>query len=129
MKTLLLILVAFTGFTAAISGLLIISNPADGGVINLSINLLKETPFNNFLIPGIILTAMVGGTNLLALFYIIQRKANRYNWAMAGGLMISGWIIVQMILIRQISWLQFFYLIIGLLIILIAYQLKGKWAV
>lgn len=129
MKTLLFILVSFVAVTATISGLIIISNPNNGGIINLSANLLKETPFKNFFIPGLVLTVIVGGINLLAVFYNIQRHANRYNWAMAGGAMLSVWVIVQMILIRSFSWLQFLYLGVGLLTILTAYQLKGKWAV
>jgi hypothetical protein len=128
MKTILFILISFIAFTATISGLLMISYP-DGEIMGLSLNLLKETPFNNFLVPGILLTVLVGGVNLLAVFYNMQRHANRYNWAIAGAIMISGWIVVQMILIQAAHWLHFLYLGIGILIILLAYQLKGKWAV
>ena len=105
-----------------------ISNP-DGGILNLPISLLDGTPFKDFLIPGILLTTIVGGVNLLAVFYNMQRHVNRYNWAIAGGILISGWIVVQMILIHAARWLHFLYLGIGILIILLAYQLKGKWAV
>ena len=127
MKSLLFILVSFLAVTATLSGLIMISNP-DGGVMNLPLSLLDGTPFKNFLIPGILLTTIVGGVNLLAVFYNIQRHINRYNWAIAGGIMISGWIVVQMILIHAAHWLHFLYLGIGILIILLAYQLKGKWA-
>lgn len=128
MKSLLFILVSFIAVTSTLSGLLMISNP-DGGIMNLPLGILNGTPFRNFLIPGILLTTIVGGVNLLAVFYNMQRHVNRYNWAMAGGIMISGWIIVQMILIHAVHWLHFLYLGIGILIILLAYQLRGKWAV
>jgi hypothetical protein len=128
MKTLLFIMVSFIAVTATLSGLLMISKP-DGSILNLPLGLLEGTPFKNFLLPGILLTVLAGGTNLLAVFYNMQRHPNRYNWALAGGIMISGWIIVQMIILHAAHWLHFVYLGIGLLIILIAYQLKGKWAV
>jgi hypothetical protein len=128
MKTLLFFLLSFIGVTATLSGLLMLSNP-DGEIMKLSVSLLKETPFTDFRVPGILLTVLVGGTNLLAIFYNMQRHPNRYNWAIAGGTVIIGWIIAQMILIRTLHWLHFLYLVLGLLIILIAYQLKGKWAV
>ena len=128
MKSFLFILVSFLAVTAMLSGLFMISNP-DGGVMNLPLSLLDGAPFKNFLIPGILLTTIVGAVNLLAVFYNMQRHVNRYNWAMAGGFMISGWIVVQMILIDAARWLHFLYLGIGILIILLAYQLKGKWAV
>ena len=125
MKTLLFILLCFVAITSLVSGFLIITHP-DGSVMQMSVDLLKTSPFKNFLVPGIVLTVFVGGTNLLAAFFNMQRSANRYNWALAGGVMISGWTVVQMILINTIFWLQFVYLGIGIVIMLIAYQLKGK---
>lgn len=127
MKTLLLILVSFVAVTSALSGLIMMSNP-DGGVMNLPLNILEDTPFRDFQVPGIILTTFVGGINFLAVVYNLQRHSSRYNWAIGGGLIISGWVIVQMILIQAFHWLQFLYLGIGVFIILLAYQLKGKWA-
>lgn len=128
MKTLLFLLSVFIALTALISGLLMISNP-DGSILNLPLNLLSNTPFKDFLVPGMILAGLVGGTNLLAVFFNLQRHANRYNWSIAGGFMISGWIVIQMLLINAVHWLHFIYLGAGILVILISYQLKGKWAV
>lgn len=128
MKILLFLLNTLIAATASISGLLMISSP-DGGILNLSIKLLHGTPFRNFLIPGIILTGIIGGINLIAVAYNISRNRNRYNWALAGGIITSVWIIIQIIMIQAMYWLQFLYLGAGILIALIAYQLKGKWAV
>jgi len=127
MRTLLFILISFVGLTAAICGLLMISYP-DGRALGLVPDILEGTFFNNFLIPGIIL-AIVGSINVAAVFSNMQRSNNRYNWSLAGGVLISGWIIAETILIPAIHWLQFIYLVSGILIILISYQLKGKWAV
>ena len=128
MKSLLFILVSFIAVTATLSGLVMISDPG-GGILNLPLQLLESTPFKNYMIPGILLATVVGGVNLLAIFFNIQRHPNRYNWAMAGGFMISVWILVQLVFIGAAHWLHFIFLGIGVLIILIAYQLKGKWAV
>ncbi len=127
MKTALFVLISFIALTALISGLIMITNP-DGAVLNLSVSLLDGTAFKNFKIPGILLTALVGGTNLLAVFFLLLRNRNRYNWSMAGGIIIIGWIIAQMVLLGTVYWIHFLYLGIGVLIVLISYQLKGKWA-
>jgi len=127
MKTVLFMLLSFIAVTSMLSGLLMIINP-DGSIMNLSLRLLDDTPFKNFRLPGILLLVIVGGVNMIAVFTNMQHSTNRYNWAMAGGTMICGWIIAQMMLIGALHWLHFIYLGIGLLIILIAYQLKGKWA-
>ena len=128
MKTLLFILSCFIAVTALISGLLLISNP-DGEILHLPLSLLQGTPFKNYLVPAIILTLIVGGINLAAVILNLRGNPGRFNWAMAGGFVVCGWIIIQMMLIHAAHWLHFIYLGIGLLIILIAYQLKGKWAV
>ena len=100
MKSLLFILIAFIAVTSTLSGLLMISSP-DGSILNLPLSLLLGTPFKNFLIPGILLTVMVGSVNLVAVFYNMQRDPQRYKWATAGGIMITGWIIVQILLIQS----------------------------
>lgn len=128
MKSLLFILVSLIAITAGLSGLLMISRP-DGSILNLPIDLLASTPFRSYLIPGILLTTVVGGLNLLAVFFNMQRHPGRYNWAIAGGLAVSLWILLQFIFIGAAHWLHFVCLGTGVLVIFIAYQLKGKWAV
>ena len=126
MKTILFMLVSFTATTATITGLAMMGAP-NGAIIHLSLAILEGTPFHDFTIPGIMITA-VGLVNLVAVVTNMWRKPNRYNWALAGGIMITGWILAQIILM-PFSWLQLLYLGVGVLSILIAYQLKGKWAV
>ena len=128
MKTFLLILLCILAVTAGLSGLLLIFNP-DGSVLKLPWDLLDNTPFKSYRDPGIILAFIVGGVNLIAVFYNLQKHPARYNWAIAGGIVVCGWITGQILFIQTLHWLHFVYLIIGILIILIAYQLKGKWAV
>ena len=65
MKTLLFILLSFVAITAGISGILMIANP-EAGIFQMPLSLLEGTPFKNFLGPGIILAAFVGGVNLIA---------------------------------------------------------------
>jgi hypothetical protein len=127
MKVILLLLISFVAFTATISGFMMIISP-DDGMMGLPLSLLQETPFRSFLLPGIILLLAVGGINIGALASHLQRSSYRYGWAIAGGIVTLGWIVVQMLLIGTVSWLHYLYLTIGLLIVLIAWQLKGKWA-
>jgi hypothetical protein len=126
MKTLLFILIFFIGLTATLSGLLLIGN-FNGKILNVPITLLDGAPFKNSLIPALLLI-VIGAVNILAAIYNIRKHPSRYNLAMAGGFMICGWIITQMILIPAAHWQHYLYLVTGILIILTAYQLKGKWA-
>ena len=128
MKLLLFLLTAFVALTAIVCGALLVSYP-DGTVFNMSTALLKGTPFSNYFAPGLILCIVVGGTNLVAVLLNMQTHPLRYNWAIAGAVMLIGWVIIQMLLIAVLHWLQFVYLGIGLMMILLSWQLKGKWAV
>lgn len=128
MKLLLFLLTAFVALTAIVSGALLISDP-DGTLFSMSTSLLKSTPFINFLVPGLILCFVVGGTNLMAVIRNMQTHPLRYNWSIAGAIILMGWVVVQMLLIENLHWLQFLYLGIGLMMLLLSWQLKGKWAV
>jgi uncharacterized membrane protein len=128
MKIFLLILLSFVGLTATVSGLMLISRP-DGSLIKMPLGVLETSPFSNFLIPGIILLTMVGMVNCIAAWLLMRRHPARYNWAVWGGVMVGGWIVVQILMIQSFSWLQIVYLITALLIVLTAWQLKGKWIV
>lgn len=123
MKSLLLLLISFVAITAFVSGILILIDP-DGGVMSLSTGLLKTGPFKNFLVPGIALTVLVGGTNMVAVAKYVNGHGGYYNWAIAGGIMIVGFIIVELMVIQTFSWLQTLYLTAGILIILLALRLK-----
>ncbi len=127
-KRLLTLLLFFIAVTSMVSGLLLVISPG-GAMLNLSLSLLDGTSFKNFLIPGILLFAVVGGVNMYAAFVNLLKRQNRYNWAIKGGVVIIGWIIAQMIIISTVHWLHILYLTIGISIILLSVQLKGKWAV
>jgi len=127
MKLFLFLLTAFVALTTIVCGALLASYP-DGSIFGLSTGLLKGTPFSNFLVPGLLLSIVVGGTNLVAVLLNMQTHPLRYNWAIAGAVMLMGWAIVQMLLIAVLHWLQFVYLGIGLMMVLLSWQLKGKWA-
>lgn len=125
MRILLLVFLALVGLSATICGILMMADPA-GTHLGLSVTLLGPTPFENFFIPGVVLTVIVGGASLLALFLNLGHHLNRHKWALIAGLIISGWIVCQMVLIQAANWLHLLYLGAGLLIILLSLQLKNK---
>lgn len=128
MKTLLFILLSFIAITATVSGKLMISQP-DGSILQLKPELLAGSPFSNYLVPGILLACVVGVVNLVAVFLNMMRHRQRYNAAIAGGAVIITWILVQVMMIGTIHWLHILYFSAGILVVLGAYQLKGRWAV
>jgi len=128
MRIILLILNSFIALTAIVCGLMMIIEPS-GGTLVLPLSLLNTSPFKDFFIPGVILAGFVGVTNLIAALYTALQYKNWNKWTLAAGIMITSWIVVQMLMIQVFHWFQFLYLGAGLFIILISYQLKKKWLV
>jgi hypothetical protein len=125
MKKLLLLLTSAVALTAIIGGGMMLATP-DGSSLQLSHLLISGTSFKNFAIPGFVLLVIIGGSNLIATFTLMQRHNKAFTFSLATDLLVIGWIIIQMILTGITSRLHFFYLSAGIIILLISFQLKGK---
>lgn len=128
MRLLLFLLLAFITISAVVSGMFMLCYP-DGSFLGLTVSLLKDTVFQSFTIPGIILAVAVGGSGLVALVLIVLVHPMRYNWAIAAAIVLAVWILIQIIWINTLHWLHFVYLFLALMVLLLSWQLKGKWVV
>ena len=112
------ILVSILGFNAlsAIVG----SIGLVTGALVLPAFLLRHTPFTSFIIPGLILGIVVGGSSLFAIFAVLVRTKLSLQISAGAGFIMIGWIVVETILIQGFSWLQGLYLLTGLAVSLLA---------
>jgi hypothetical protein len=106
-------------------GFMMMSVP-DGTMINSNIAILKTTSFKDFRMPGLLLFLTVGISNTIAIFYLFINHKSKFNWSIAGGVLLIIWIVTQFILIESSRWIDVIILTIGTLIIFISIQLKGK---
>lgn len=92
------------------------------GTLPVPKNLLRHTPFDSYLIPGLFLGVVIGGSALAGAFALLTcAKGSRLISAAAGAIMV-GWITGETILIHGFSWLQGLYLLTGLLVAV------GSWS-
>ncbi len=111
MKKLLIFLHAFVGIGALFGGAGAVLNP--NNPMGISVDVLKNSPFNNFLIPGIFLLIVIGFGNLItAVFLYYEYKYNLYLSHLMG-LALVGWIVIQCIIMRTINILHIIYFFIG----------------
>ena len=109
---LLFILHAFVGLGAIGGGMMAILNPK--GPVGLSTDVLKNSPFSNFLIPGIILFIVIGFGNVFSAVTILLKSrfqgyiSSVFSWALV------IWIIIQCIMLHVVIYLHIIYFIIGL---------------
>ena len=126
MRTLLFIMLVVTGVTAIVTGILLLTRP-EGEIQGYLIDVLRPASANSLIVPGVLLT-LSGMLYTAAVFGAMQQNRSRYNWALAAGIISVVLMAIDMIFTQTVHWLQFLYLVAGFLIVLLAYQLKGKWA-
>ncbi|TLP94463.1 hypothetical protein FEF26_11725 [Nesterenkonia salmonea] len=71
----------FNAVTAVSGGVAIILT----GGLGMSASMLYNSPFDSFLWPGIILIAIVGGTQLVAAVLILARRSSALLWVAVAG--------------------------------------------
>lgn len=103
----------FVGIGAIFGGLAAITNP--NRPLGISVEVLKNSPFSNYLIPGIILFTIIGLGNVIsALFFHFKSRFQGYissvfSWALV------IWIIVQCIMLNDVVFLHILFFTIGLI--------------
>jgi hypothetical protein len=101
-----------------------------GELLAMPPSLLRDTPFRDYLIPGLILFSVIGVFPLLAAYALLRkpdwhalRAANPFrgrHWAWAAsamsGVSLVVWIVAEMVLLRIAVWIHWVYLLWGLAI-------------
>ncbi len=102
------------GGSAVAAGLFFVRDPSGAGVFPLS--MLEQSPFRDYLIPGLVLLIVVGLGNVAAAALSFTRHRLAAPAAIAMGVVTCGWIVCQVAFIGYVSFLQPAVFIIGLVI-------------
>jgi hypothetical protein len=127
MRIFLTVLTTFVTLTAVAGGMLLLMDQ-EGTSLHLTTSMLENTPFDDYLMPAILLLVLVGGVNGVALISQLTKSSLFYPWTIAGAVVLIVWNIIQMLIFSGTSWLQLLFLFIGVFMVLLTWQLKGKWA-
>jgi len=119
------VLQVFVGIGAVISGGLLIAAPS-GEYLQTTPEMLKGSPFGNFLAPGLILALVNGAGQLLAGVLTFRRHPAAAFVAMVFGLGLIIWIFVQVNLIGGGHWLQISYFALGVAEAALAFLLQRQ---
>ncbi|MBP6532219.1 MAG: hypothetical protein KA285_02990 [Bacteroidia bacterium] len=124
LKILASFLLLFNGIGAIYGGGNLILHP-DGSSLGITTEWLQYSPFNNFLIPGIILFIVNGLFSLFVFITVISNSRISSTLILAEGLLLCGWILIQMILLREVNFLHITMGIVGMLLITIGLMQKS----
>lgn len=87
---------------------------------------LDSTPFDSWLIPGLILLVAVGGSMVAAVWTMWRRPEKGASASLLAGLVLLVWIIVETAMLGYISWMQPATLAAALLVLALALRLRQR---
>lgn len=100
------------GVSASVSGLMLMTFPS-GSLLQTPLDMLKSSPFKDFLIPGFILFIVNGIGHLFAASFTLRRKQAAAMIGAVFGLGLIIWIFIQVSMIGGGHILQYSYFFIG----------------
>jgi len=110
---------AFVALTAVFGGIAVAA-----GVDKFPSEWLVGTPFTSYLIPGLILAIVVGGSAVVAAVEALRRSGTGALASMLAGAILLGWLVGERLILPpaafppQFEWLEVIYIVIGLLLLL-----------
>jgi hypothetical protein len=96
-----IVALAFLGIAAIVGAVPMILNP-DGTPWQMSQSLLDPSPFDSFLIPGIVLFIANGVLSLASLIGAVRKDPDYAWWIVLQGVVLAVWLAVEIAMIRQI---------------------------
>jgi hypothetical protein len=132
---LMLLLLALLGVGALGGGVFLIIDPT-GAKMQWSLEALERSPFENYLIPGLLLLVVFGLGSFAVLLALIFRPAwslaitltrstgEHWSWAAAFAIGLGQviWIVAEVLMVNISSWLQPVCVTIGVLIMLLTLE-------
>jgi hypothetical protein len=114
----LMVSVLFQALSGLGGGIFLIADPT-GETLNLPLSLLRDSPFTDYLIPGIILFTVLGVYPLIVSAGLWKRKYWGWLGSILLGIALLIWIFVEIIMIGYQSQppLQLIYGILGVVIL------------
>jgi|ERR1035437_3851751 hypothetical protein len=133
-RNILIAMLLFLGLSALGGGSMLIISPSGKLIGGLPLSILEHSPFADFLFPGIILFSILGLAPCLISIALIKKTkselAEKFNlfkdmhWAWSYSIYIAFaliiWIQVETIFVQGVGWLQTFYMLYAIPLIVVA---------
>ncbi len=132
-RNLLIFLLAFLGLGAIFGGTVLIISPS-GRLFGMPLSMLKNSPFNNFLLPGIILITILGIFPAVLSVVLVKKPANKlaelfnfykdmywgWTYSIYAAFALIIWIQSEMTFLHAVHWLHSVYMFLAIAILFVA---------
>lgn len=117
---------AFVALTAVGGGIALVAGLEND---RFPVAMLRGTPFGSFVIPGLILALVVGGSAAVgAVAMLLSPRAGALA-SMLAGVVMMGWIVGEVLILNQPSWtwIEVFYFAAGLVMAVLGLMIGRVW--
>lgn len=108
----------FVGLTAVFGGVALAA-----GVDKFPPSWLTGTLFSSYLVPGLILAVVVGGSAVVTAVTTVRSRERATLWSMLAGAILLGWLVGERLILPtaafspQFWWLEAIYIAVGLMML------------
>lgn len=121
MKRLLFIIQLFVALGAIAGGIALVTNG-----LGMSLEVLSNSPFSSFLIPGLALTFLVGGTAAYAAIRLFERGSESLIYSGIAGLALNIWMFIEIMFVSDRSWLQWLMYALSVAMLTLTYLIRER---
>ncbi|QVY63071.1 hypothetical protein [Cytobacillus gottheilii] len=107
----------------------------DGSILSLPLEILQNSPFQNYFLPGLILFSGFGILPIITALFLSTKKPIKafeklsiyksmhgsWNFSCYIGLMLIIWIMVQILIMQSVEFIHIFYILLGFFIIMFTF--------
>jgi hypothetical protein len=122
-RTVSLVLLFFLGLSALPAAITIISDPS-GNNIGMPLDLLDHTPFQDFLIPAILLGLFNGVMSLLFAILVLRKHPLQSWMILFQGITLAVWLTVEVLMKIYYTYLTLPYYVVAILLLASGIRMK-----
>ena len=86
---------------------------------------LRGSPFRGYLLPGLVLLVVVGGSMLVAAGLLLEGRSAARLVSLEAGVVLLGWTAAQVTVVGYRSWLQPLFFAVGLAVVVLSVAMHG----
>ena len=126
MRNLTIGLLLFVGLSALYGGARLMQSPM-GKTLQMQVEWLKFSPFKDYFYPGLILFTFNGIVSMATIFLILTRHHLAHAMIFAQGAILIIWILMQLFLVQQSSFLLIVFGAIGITFLFLGTKRFRTW--
>jgi hypothetical protein len=106
-RRIVIALASFSALSAVAGGAALVIWARSNTFLPLAV--LRHTPFDSFLVPGLVLAGVVGGSNVACALLAWRRARGAVDATLVAGAALLVWIVAETAMLREVRWLMLLY--------------------